>query len=133
MSQIKSTAIKDAESTARAARYENGFRVLQGRREYVTYMADSSIRIWYSDIPWRYESHDHSAVEVLLTLEGSVTYTVEDKLYHVVGNHIEIETPEPVVVNVDGEALYSDHINFTLVPAAVNFIVPKGLKLFAAN
>ena len=57
----------------------------------------------------------------------------EDKLYHVVGNHIEIETPEPVVVNVDGEALYSDHINFTLVPAAVNFIVPKGLKLFAAN
>ena len=94
MSQIKSTAIKDAESTARAARYENGFRVLQGRREYVTYMADSSIRIWYSDIPWRYESHDHSAVEVLLTLEGSVTYTVEDKLYHVRKGEVLIVPPD---------------------------------------
>ena len=54
----------------------------------------------------------------------------EDKLVHFYSDHVEIETPEPVVVNVDGEALYSDHINFTLEPAAVNFIVPKGMKLF---
>ena len=71
------------ENTARAARYEDGFRVLQGRREYVTYLDDSSVRIWYSDVPWRYEIHDHSAVEILLTLEGSVTYTVEDSIYQV--------------------------------------------------
>ena len=71
------------EGTARAARYEDGFRVLQGRREYVTYPDDSSIRIWYSDVPWRYESHDHSAVEILLTLEGSVNYTVGDMFYRV--------------------------------------------------
>ena len=71
------------EGSARAARYEDGFRVLQGRREYVTYPDDSSIRIWYSDIPWRYEMHDHSAVEIVLTLEGSVTYTIEDKVYQV--------------------------------------------------
>ena len=57
------------EGTARAARYEDGFRVLQGRREYVTYPDNSSIRIWFSDVPWRYETHDHSAVEVLLTME----------------------------------------------------------------
>ena len=69
--------------SARAARYEDGFRVLQGRREYVTYLDDSSVRIWYSDVPWRYENHDHSAVEVLLTLEGSVTYVVEDTVYQV--------------------------------------------------
>lgn len=71
------------ENTARAARYEDGFRVLQGRREYVTYPDDSSVRIWYSDTPWRYEMHDHSAVEILLTMEGSVTYTVEDAVYQV--------------------------------------------------
>ena len=71
------------EGSARAARYEDGFRVLQGRREYVTYLDDSSIRIWYSDIPWRYEPHDHSAVEIVLTTEGVVTYTVEDTVYHV--------------------------------------------------
>ena len=55
----------------------------------------------------------------------------EDKLFHLYTDEILIETPEPVVVNVDGEALYSDRINFTLVPAAVNFIVPKGMALFA--
>ena len=75
MSQMRS-----AEGSARAARYEDGFRVLQGRREYVTYLDDSSIRIWYSDIPWRYETHDHSAVEILLTLEGMVT-EVSDVAY----------------------------------------------------
>ena len=39
------------ENTARAARYEDGFRVLQGKREYVTYQDDSSVRVWYSDVP----------------------------------------------------------------------------------
>ena len=89
MSQIRST-----NDSARAARYEDGFRVLQGRREYVTYQADSSIRIWYSDIPWRYEAHNHSAVEILLTLEGTVTYTVEDKLYQVRKGEILIVPPD---------------------------------------
>ena len=54
----------------------------------------------------------------------------EKKLMHFYTDRILIETPEPVVVNVDGEAIYSDRINFTLVPAAVNFIVPKGLSIF---
>ncbi|MBP5728256.1 MAG: helix-turn-helix transcriptional regulator [Clostridia bacterium] len=89
MSQMRS-----AEGSARAARYEDGFRVLQGRREYVTYLDDSSIRIWYSDIPWRYETHDHSAVEVLLTLEGMVTYTIEDKIYQVRKGEILIVPPD---------------------------------------
>ena len=89
MSQIRST-----NDSARAARYEDGFRVLQGRREYVTYQSDSSIRIWYSDIPWRYEAHNHSAVEILLTLEGTVTYTVEDKLYQVRKGEILIVPPD---------------------------------------
>ena len=89
MSQMRS-----AEVSARAARYEDGFRVLQGRREYVTYLDDSSIRIWYSDIPWRYETHDHSAVEILLTLEGMVTYTVEDKIYQVRKGEILIVPPD---------------------------------------
>ena len=89
MSQLRS-----AEGSARAARYEDGFRVLQGRREYVTYLDDSSIRIWYSDIPWRYETHDHSAVEILLTLEGMVTYTIEDKIYQVRKGEILIVPPD---------------------------------------
>ena len=78
MSQMKNT-----EGSARAARYTDGYRVLQGRREYVTYLGDSSIRIWYSDIPWRYETHDHSAVEIMLVLEGLVTYSIENTVYQV--------------------------------------------------
>ena len=82
------------EGTARAARYEDGFRVLQGRREYVTYPDNSSIRIWFSDVPWRYETHDHSAVEILLTMEGAVTYTVDDMVYQVRKGEVLIVPPD---------------------------------------
>lgn len=78
----------------REKRYEDGFRVMQGRREYVTYPDNSSLRIWYSDIPWRYEAHDHSAVEICLTLEGVVDYTVQDTIYHVRKGEILILPPE---------------------------------------
>ncbi len=54
----------------------------------------------------------------------------KEKITHITGSHLEIETPEPVVINIDGEALYRDKINFTLVPNAVNFIVPKNLAFF---
>lgn len=86
--------LKPREATARAARYEDGFRVLQGRREYVTYLEDSSVRIWYSDVPWRYETHDHSAVEILLTMEGSVTYTIDDTAYQVRKGEVLIIPPD---------------------------------------
>ena len=82
------------ENTARAARYEDGFRVLQDKREYVTYLDDSSVRVWYSDVPWQYELHDHSAVEILLTLEGSVTYTVDDIVYQVRKGEVLIIPPD---------------------------------------
>ena len=82
------------EKTARAARYEDGFRVLQDKREYDTYPDDSSVRVWYSDVPWQYELHDHSAVEILLTLEGSVTYTVDDIVYQVRKGEVLIIPPD---------------------------------------
>ena len=88
--------MKRSEVPARPARYSDGFRVLQGRREYVTYPEDSSIRIWYSDIPWRFEAHDHSAVEMLLTLEGSVTYTVGDRHYEVRKGEVLIVPPDTI-------------------------------------
>ena len=86
--------VRIRENTARAARYEDGFRVLQGKREYVTYLDDSSVRVWYSDVPWRYEMHEHSAVEILLTLEGSVSYTVEDITYQVRKGEVLIIPPD---------------------------------------
>ena len=67
----------------REKRYEDGFRVLQGQREYVTYPDNTSVRIWYSEDPWRFEEHVHSAVEIVLTLEGSVEYVVDGVPYTV--------------------------------------------------
>jgi len=87
----------------RGKRYEDGFRVMQGRREYVTYPENSSIRIWYSDIPWRYDVHEHSAVEICLTLEGLVDYTVLDMVYHVRKGEILILPPDTPHALVMGE------------------------------
>ena len=81
-------------SEIREKRYEDGFRVMQGKREYVTYPDDSSLRIWYSDVPWRYENHEHSAVEICLTLEGVVDYMVQDTIYHVRKGEILILSPD---------------------------------------
>ncbi len=78
----------------RAARYEDGFRVMQGRREYVTYLDDSSFRVWFSDVPWRYETHDHSAVEICLTREGTVEYTVDGAEYEIQRGEILIIPPD---------------------------------------
>ncbi len=89
MSEMRKT-----DGSSRAVRYEDGFRVLQGRREYVTYLEDSSFRVWYSDIPWRYEIHDHSAVEVVLTLEGCVTYNVDNMIYQVRKGEVLIIPPD---------------------------------------
>ncbi len=74
-------------------RTEDGFRVLQGQQEYVTYLEDSCFRLWYSDIPWRYEAHFHSAVEIVLTLKGNVEYEVEGKRYDVGENDIILIPP----------------------------------------
>ena len=75
-------------------RFEDGFRVLQGKREFVTYPEDSSFRLWYSDIPWRYDYHLHTAVEIVLTLEGCVDYMVDSQVYRVEKDQILIVPPD---------------------------------------
>ena len=72
-----------AQRQERRARYDDGFRVLRGKREFVTYPEDSSLRVWYSDVAWRYDLHQHSAVEIVMTLEGAVDYQTEEQSYHI--------------------------------------------------
>jgi AraC-like DNA-binding protein/quercetin dioxygenase-like cupin family protein len=84
----------EVEEQSHKGRYEDGFRVMQGQREFVTYLDESSFRMWYSDIPWRYEAHMHTATEVVLTLEGCVEYTVEDQLYRVEKGEILVIPPD---------------------------------------
>lgn len=74
-------------------RYEDGFRILQGKQEYVTYPGDSSFRVWFSDIPWQYENHYHSAVEVILTLQGQVDYEAGGQHWTVGENEVILIPP----------------------------------------
>lgn len=50
---------------------------------------------------------------------------------HVRGDSMEIKSPKELAVNVDGELLRARHIRLKLLPGAVNFLVPAGMKYFA--
>ena len=50
---------------------------------------------------------------------------------HFRGTELEIVFDEPNVINIDGEALYSDRVSIRMVPAAARLIVPKGMQFFA--
>ena len=49
---------------------------------------------------------------------------------HLEGDHLEIDSETELVVNVDGEALWSKHVNFDLIPGGVNFLVPANMAFF---
>lgn len=63
--------------------FASGFRVKQGDHEFVTYPENTSIRIWHSRTPDDYELHFHSAVEVILPLQGEVLVHAAEDTYHV--------------------------------------------------
>lgn len=75
------------------SRFPDGFRILKGKQEYVTYIEHSSLRVWYSEIPWHFESHCHSAVEIIVPVRGEVIYTVADSTYRVQSNEVLIVPP----------------------------------------
>lgn len=52
---------------------------------------------------------------------------------HLTDTHLEIDGETAMVVNIDGEALYSKHVNFDVCPGGVNFIVPRDMAFFAAQ
>lgn len=49
---------------------------------------------------------------------------------HVKSRFLEIESEKDIVVNVDGEALYSKKVRFELVPSGINFIAPENMDFF---
>ena len=49
---------------------------------------------------------------------------------HLKGREITIEFNEDNVINLDGEAVFTDRAVMRLVPGAVRLIVPKGMKFF---
>ena len=51
-------------------------------------------------------------------------------LIHYRGPRLEIEAPEPLDVNIDGELAVSKHVEFQAVPGGVRFIFPKDMEFF---
>jgi len=68
---------------AESSQFPDGFRILQGKQEYITYIEHSSIRIWPSDVAGHYDTHMHSAVEIILPDRGESVYRLQDQEYHV--------------------------------------------------
>lgn len=82
--------------TGSRSRFPDGFRILQGQQEYVTYIDHSSIRVWYSEEPWYYDKHCHSAVEIIMPIRGEVIYQLMDKEYRVQSDEVLIIPPNCV-------------------------------------
>ena len=76
-------ARKRTEPGAPSSRFPDGFRILKGKQEYVTYVDRSSIRIWVSEVAAHYDNHMHSAVEIIMPHRGVSTYHLQDMTYSV--------------------------------------------------
>lgn len=70
--------------------FSSGFRVTQGDHEFVTYPENTSIRIWHSDEADEYETHFHSAVEVIIPLKGTVHFWTEEEMMQLKAGEIMI-------------------------------------------
>ena len=65
------------------SRFPDGFRILQGKQEYVSYLEHSSIRIWPSNVASHFDYHMHTAVEILMCDRGVCVYQLQDEEYRV--------------------------------------------------
>ncbi|MBQ9263631.1 MAG: helix-turn-helix transcriptional regulator [Clostridia bacterium] len=70
-------------SAGEKRRFPDGFRILQGKQEYITYVEHASIRIWPSDVASHYDAHMHSAIEIILPHRGTSVYYLQDEIYQV--------------------------------------------------
>jgi len=53
-----------------------------------------------------------------------------DFIEHRSVQYLELSAPEQFVVNVDGEAIYTDRITFHMIPKGVNFIFPRSMEFY---
>lgn len=80
-------------SEASREQFPNGYRILQGRQEFVTYPEDSTIRMWYGDTPDAFALHWHTAAEIVMVLEGECIYETSQRSYHVHADEVLIVPP----------------------------------------
>ena len=76
-------AKKHTADSSSGSRFPDGFRILQGTQEYITYIEHSSIRVWSSDVAGYFPTHTHSAIEIILPQQGVSVYQMTNEMYHV--------------------------------------------------
>lgn len=60
----------------------SGRRILNDSREIVDFRNGSTIRIWYNTQPIDYETHHHTALEIILPVDNVYDVTVRDVRFH---------------------------------------------------
>ena len=96
----------------RKARFPDGFRVMQGQQEFITYPDHSSVRVWPSDQPGRFEAHVHSAVEIIMPSHGISVVRLPDREYHVRADEILIIPPNTLHELTEDEGILRSLILF---------------------
>lgn len=56
-------------------------RSVSGSREYVDYIAESHLRIWYNTQPEGYANHYHNAMEIIVCAENQYIITTKNSTY----------------------------------------------------
>ena len=81
---------KRSTDTSAHKRFPDGFRVMQGKQEYISYPDHASIRIWNAKEGLNPDDHWHSATEIILPMEGEVVYTLPERTYRVTPGQVLI-------------------------------------------
>ena len=102
-----------------SSRFPDGFRILQGTQEYITYLDRSSIRVWHSEIPYHFNTHSHSAIEIILPSQGVPVYHLEDREYAVQPGEILIIPAGCLHALTDPEGISRDLVLFEPTPLMV--------------
>lgn len=57
-------------------------RTLDDSQEYVDYVPESHLRIWYNNQTEGYATHHHSAMEIIICMEDQYTVIANSKTYN---------------------------------------------------
>lgn len=73
--------------------FPDGYRVLQGKQEFVTYPEGSTLRVWLGETPDSFSVHWHTAAEILMVLSGECVSETEERRYTVREGEVLLTPP----------------------------------------
>ncbi len=71
----------------------SGDRRVTNRQEIVSYQKNSTVRIWFNDMPVSYDSHSHPSMEIIMPIENWYEITTPNGIFKVEPGEILIIPP----------------------------------------